>query len=98
MSIAMQAYTSDSKKERRTRKAVAARNANETPSNNSSSRFRLDAIIPSNELKISDRWRERVWPRVRGCSYHMLDIETASRSLPFDSAQGLEPVETASNG
>src|SRR6476660_6818694 len=66
--------------------------------NNSSSRFRLDAIIPSNELKISDRWRERVWLRVRGCSYHRLDIETASRSLPFDSSQGLESVETASNG
>jgi len=98
MSSAMQTYTSDSKKARRTRKAVAARNANGTPSNNSSSRFRLDAIIPSNELKISDRWRERVWLRVRGCSYHRLDIETASRSLPFDSSQGLESVETASNG
>src|SRR6202040_1937263 len=26
-------------------------------------------------LKISDRWRERAWLRVRGCSYHTLASE-----------------------
>ena len=29
--------------------------------------------------KISDGWRERAWLRGRGCSYHKLDIGTASR-------------------
>jgi hypothetical protein len=31
--------------------------------------------------KISDDWRERACLQVRGCSYHKLDIGTASRSL-----------------
>jgi hypothetical protein len=35
----------------------------------------------SNENKMSDGWRERVWLRGRRCSNHKLGIGTASRSL-----------------
>ena len=68
---------------RSARRSAVAPNA----SNNTATTIRQDeldvrcVVIRLTKHKISDDWRGRAWLRIRGCSYHKLDIRAASGSL-----------------